>query len=454
MESRNLMNFIDIIYSIHIANAKNSYTAMDMFENIQREVMPITSFIYEYFIFNSLYNIDWIKTEGENKLIYYDDLNNEQSLSEFAKQKCFIKYLKDKTNTYKEKLFSAFKPITLINLEDNLNWTYITPDSRLKTNDGERFFNHLKYLKNLLLKKENLKINDFFDHLKESLYFVYLVRNNIFHGSKSLNDANEKNQKKRIYVYDLVLKCVNSLFFSINGKRLVSSDYQMILYPIWEFKLHDFLKTNGIYLTQIQINKLNTLLLRRKINDLFLLKTFSDKYNGLNVGFSIKNDYTLFYPSAGKDIFFPLLIGLPYCAKFFFYDVNYNNIKERLINNLKQLFSDICIKNFKDETVVRFNINDLQREIHLISRDNLTFFYEDVILKFYFHRGDSEGEGGSGQRWDSTLLPRLMEKIDETCYFITDGKPYGLDKSYCFEVDEINLLDNRVIYYGILKRTN
>ncbi|BCO09217.1 hypothetical protein GF1_15930 [Desulfolithobacter dissulfuricans] len=72
-------------------------------------------------------------------------------------------------------------------------------------------------------------------------------------------------------------------------------------------------------------------------------------------------------------------------------------------------------------------------------------------LSFYFHRGDSWGEGGSGQRWDSEHIPELINMVpyNKRCVFLTDGEPGGIDKE-CFELcSELSIpfLERRRKYY-------
>jgi hypothetical protein len=57
----------------------------------------------------------------------------------------------------------------------------------------------------------------------------------------------------------------------------------------------------------------------------------------------------------------------------------------------------------------------------------LDFLERDAQLAFFFHRGDSSGEGGSGQRWDSELFPELMKKVPKgrESLFLTTGEPGG-----------------------------
>lgn len=85
----------------------------------------------------------------------------------------------------------------------------------------------------------------------------------------------------------------------------------------------------------------------------------------------------------------------------------------------------------------------------------MEFLKSDAELCFYFHRGDSLGEGGSGQRWDSELLPKLINMIpvSQTCAILSDGEPGGLDRKYVESYGELNIpnLQGECTYYfGIL----
>lgn len=158
----------------------------------------------------------------------------------------------------------------------------------------------------------------------------------------------------------------------------------------------------------------------------------------------------LFYPSAGRDLMAPLLLGLPYCRLFYFYDREHAMIGPAgLLRALRGGLADPVERaewrpdpdppgleraprrrryRSTGDYVVRFHHRGIMREIHWVCRENGEFLMHDVDLAFYFHRGDSEGEGGSGQWWDGELLHLLLAKIptDGRCLFLTNGQPWGL----------------------------
>ena len=60
-----------------------------------------------------------------------------------------------------------------------------------------------------MIESDNLLIGK----LKVMLRFVYLVRNNIFHGTKTTIEMSDKNQRKRLEIYSNILIATNELLF-------------------------------------------------------------------------------------------------------------------------------------------------------------------------------------------------------------------------------------------------
>ena len=97
----------------------------------------------------------------------------------------------------------------------------------------------------------------------------------------------------------------------------------------------------------------------------------------------------------------------------------------------------------------------MARRAWIVHKDNMTFLEKDIPVAFYFHRGDSQGEGGSDQRWDSDLLPQLLAKADPDigCRILTDGKPGGLRDNVAAKCQKVSLPNShrgRDYYYGVM----
>ena len=126
-----------------------------------------------------------------------------------------------------------------------------------------------------------------------------------------------------------------------------------------------------------------------------------------------------------------LLIGMPYCTDFFFYEENHRSDGQR---KLRRAINEILGRSPGRETDVadgepiEFEFDSIPRRAWIVHQDNMTFLEKEILLTFYFRRGDSGecngGEGGSGQRWDSDLLPQLLAKSDPGigCHIFTRWK--------------------------------
>ena len=102
-------------------------------------------------------------------------------------------------------------------------WTKIEHDPTITEEEGKAFFGRLRRFQEILRRLERPKgsvrtrrdLEDAFMRIGELRPFIYKVRCNIFHGRKSLVEAVEKNQNKRIEVYFLFLKGLVTLFFGV-----------------------------------------------------------------------------------------------------------------------------------------------------------------------------------------------------------------------------------------------
>ena len=167
----------------------------------------------------------------------------------------------------------------------------------------------------------------------------------------------------------------------------------------------------------------------------------------------------LFYPSAGDDLLFPVLIGLPVCTDFFFYDVASRGARRNRVQNaIRELAPNTQLRetDVADGKCHEFEFDSVPRRIWIMQKDNMTFLKKEIQLAFFFHRGDSEGEGGSGQRWDSDLLPQLLEKADPNigCRILTDGEPGGVAEDAMQQLQRVSLPNSyrqRDYFYGVLR---
>ncbi len=216
MPDRSAEELVTVLHGVHCDNSKLQYYA-ERPSGGRVSIMPLTPFVYEFFLFNSLYQVDWAASNEDTGLVFHP----ENDFGESKKQRTFLSFIKHHAIEKPADLYRAFEPLLHIEKAEG-DWTRITPDSRISILQGDRFFRDIRQLQVLLEQcrtPSDIPTNKkTFEILKECTYFIYLVRNNIFHGSKTLGEVYERNQKRRIEVYDLFLKGLTSLFFLASGK--------------------------------------------------------------------------------------------------------------------------------------------------------------------------------------------------------------------------------------------
>ena len=201
------------MHRIHIDNNDFRYFAQDSAANV-RSMMYISPFVYQFFIYNSLYQIDWPTSLLSGKIQEF------QSKADDVNQAAFENYVFDRLRSMQEAkrinaIGRAFMEIEAKPV--NTNWATVIPDARISVENGRKYFNNLRNFKNSLRQLRNTNNPDIipriFTYVTELRIFVYDVRCNIFHGRKSLKDAAEPNQDKRIELYYLFLRGLVTLFF-------------------------------------------------------------------------------------------------------------------------------------------------------------------------------------------------------------------------------------------------
>lgn len=440
MSNRSAEEFVSVLHGVHCDNSKLQYYA-ERLSGGRVSQMPVTPFVYEFFLFNSLYQVDWVASNRESGLAFHPD-----EFSEPKKQKALISFTKQHAIRKPSDLYRAFEPLIHIGRAEG-DWTKVTPDSRISSDDGKKFFSDILQLQGQLeeckMPSDVSTSNKVFDILKDCTYFIYLVRNNIFHGSKTLGEIFEPNQKRRIEIYDLFLKGITSLFFLASGKDTAACDFAPC--PIYSSSL----PTTNAGEVADQALILGAVAQRlMKIGDSRLISRFTKVVTPPLLENTPSEKSSLFYPSAGTDFLTPLLLGLPYCTQFYFFEQHRPEEpqlaakKLKLLNRIKGLHIPTNPPRWEladDRHYIDFEFNRIPRRLHWVHADNRAFLQEDAELRFYFRRGDSShGAVGSGQEWDSKLLPELLKMIpsSSSCVYLTDGEPGGLDERYSAEVFE------------------
>jgi hypothetical protein len=428
----NIEEFVNRLHQIHLYNAEHQYLA-ERRGGPRRRPMSIVRqipFIFEYFLFNSLYNVDWSNSMEKGKMAFHSNMR------EHDQQKALIEFIWSRKEGLFKNFCRAFLPLSFYP-EAVGPWTIVTPDERISISHGRDFFSRISHLQSVIKNAESgddITVIDEIGLIKECTRYIYLARNNIFHGTKTLTDIYDENQEKRIEMYELFLKSLTSLFFLFMGKTPVASDFFAPPTVASEW----ISKVKGAFLLDQKAVQYAINSGVMKNGDTRVIAEFFCKIKPPPQQPGERS--ALFYPSAGADLLTPLLMGIPYCRQFFFYDVH-PNVQRRSISALNKILSQIpkvrvdggdFINRWRTSEhldCLKFKFDDAEKIICLVHLNNVDFLKQDVDLAFYFHRGDSPGEGGSGQRWDSEWLPKLISMIPSGsyCVYLTDGEPGGID---------------------------
>ena len=440
-------NFLDSLHQAHLDNAERVYVAKTIRGGqSQRDISPVTNFVFEFFLYNSLYAVDWETSYAQGQLVHYD---RNSEITESKMQNALEKFCRQRCGDGTSKILTeAFVPLAAL---DDLSgeWTRITTDDSERAEEGRKFFSKIAEVGQLAGCDQLKPTKRTFELISSCRYFSYGVRNNIFHGSKSLGEIHEADQARRIGVYDLFLRCLNSLFFLSTGRAKHGAALCQL----------PMIQNCGSSLIELSVPKVNKLLTSRMLkpeDSKLHWKLFRSNKDAPN--FSADRPRAMFYPSAGKDFFFPLLVGLPYCTDYYFYEeVRHQSAGDLLKRAIEKLAPHSrCVEVPVDNGVCfEFEYDHVVRHARIVNGDNREFLKEDILLTFYFHRGDSHGEGGSNQLWDSELLPQLLAKsnAEDGCRILTDGQPGDLLDEIKAKCKKVSLPDShrgRDYYYGVM----
>lgn len=447
---------INDLYKIHLAARELEHGIRD---NRWRLFEP-SKFVYAFFAFNSFYSVNWGDTEKQRTLVKWEigsELNNvdepikteSQKIRELRKYIYYSYVRNDKDKIEQKKGKEEIAVLFIGKLKDYLNDSIedakesilsIVTDNVINIDKKNRFIRDFNNLADAKLTGK-----EFNDALDNVLYYVFLVRNNIFHGSKTVVEMMEYEQKKRFEIYTAILLAINELLFISIEKNFN-----------WSRKeIEDNMERN---------NKLK----ENRITKRFLMNTASSKFK-IDVPEGI-----LFYPCCGNDTYEPLRLFIGKISEFHFVDneilpklpnleIVIDGFKdpdrsERLVREIQTIPKEIIsyAKATMTENKVHNDIIEKINKLHLRptgfrNEKTQTFYHEwtyalqeernikvyrhiqDGLITFmgldkiavFFLRGDSEGEGGSGQRWfQPEIFDLILDKMVDGGLLVTDGSSY------------------------------
>lgn len=418
--SINVENYIDAMHQAHLDNAAMVYSGQ-LYERSQT-LMPATPFIFDYFIYNSLYSVDWKACEAEKEMVYFD---RSEALTESKQQLALEKYLSCKTDNSFKIFREAFEPFAYIDLTGE--WTQTLATGRISQDDGEQFWKRAMALQGLLNVSKARISSDDLNLVKQMRFFVYKVRNNIFHGSKrvGIHADMDMAHKKRLQIYDLFIRCLMSWFFLAMGRTKISSSQTQIA-------------VDGLIEQDKLIKAFNRDVIKQK--DCFLLPKMRSSLAKMLSSSADTEQGALLYPASGTDWLTPLLIGLPYCNEFIFVDqstcafasLQRGRIKpDRLITLAGgEFYRDQVTRKHQtaleamSETVsvIKFKYQGQDKKITFIHDDAKMILSLNAPIRMFFHRDDIGGECTSDISWLANEASKLKNSIrfSHDAVFITN----------------------------------
>lgn len=395
-----------------------------------------SKFVYAFFTFNSFYSINWEETKKQNKLIKWGinrntDLEEKsktdrQKIREMLKYIC-KSYIKDNNEeigkeSIANELVVKFKKIFSQDIEKNMrDLNNIVTDDTIDEVDKTRFIENFKNL-----YESKLRGKDFKNKLEELLHFISEVRNNIFHGTKTVTKMMGEGQQRRLKIYTGILLAINEMLFDVNEKN----------FEWMKSKFNNNLKLNN-----------------GRVQHMFLSNTAFSKFK-----VEIPNG-SLFYPCCGDDTYLPLELFIDKISEFHFVDIVFlpflpklecqiegfpdpiQNRRSMRSNYSNKLITKEIISNAKTTRIERDAVNKAitykqewlytPQECRKIGvyrhiQDGLKVFKTLDNISVFFLVGDSAGEGGSGQRWfQEKLFDLILDKLIDGGLIVTDGS--GLD---------------------------
>ncbi|HHW19180.1 MAG TPA: hypothetical protein GXX30_09845 [Firmicutes bacterium] len=380
------------VYGLHLLSR-------DIEHGIRKGYLPWrvfapTRFIYAFFVFNTLYSIDWRASFQSATVAEWDSVGT-QRLTEREKIQAFVQTCVKGTSPEDFDFFCRAvrryiqdAGLHVCQAEHELEG--ITPDvgtSRFVDAFREAF-------RKVVRGQDPISEEEFSCLLNDLLVFIYKVRNNVFHGSKTVDHMVDPPQQRRLSVYTSILYATEDLFFRAACKSCA-----------WR------LPTETIVPPRVGRRSIQMPLSRS-----FLSLT----------GYSVP-DGILFYPCCGNDTYEPIVLFHDVISEFHFVDIasipRLPSIDGRGSLPLRPRL--VTIDRYDSLEVHTWVIDTSPKRtlrIFCHQEDGEKVFRQLQNLSVFFYRGDSPGEGGSGVWWlGPDLFNAVVEKLVDGGLIVTDG---------------------------------
>lgn len=212
-------SLITVLLELHNMNSRRWHwvTRDKEGEQERSSTMPLMAFIHQYFIYNSIYQVNWVAS-ATGTLVKFP-VRGRGQVREHQQQAALESFIHNRDGNG-ENLKAAFQPLCNYSLVGE--WTAVIPDEppgSITAKRGEDFFEDLRTLQAGVGDRHMATgTASLYTLIGKCRPFVHDVRCNIFHGRKTLTDAEKEGQSRRLAVYYLFLNCLTALFFRVHGE--------------------------------------------------------------------------------------------------------------------------------------------------------------------------------------------------------------------------------------------
>ena len=242
MNKDTIIDIYDKVGELRMVHFETVYLQHGIREGGDWRVYNPTHFMYVYSFFNTLYAIDWKSSIECGEIVSHPEGKYEKSKIGQMISFCTSDPL------FRKKYKSIFlKIITNIFSEERIDRIIdtIVPDTNPLGNIGN---DEIYSLRSNVLSL--FKGNFYRSTITEIMKFIFCIRNNIFHGTKTLNTMLEAKQQTKLLLYSYFIIAVNQMLFSYldylyektTGKKVEGYDYNHLI------KILENLKTSGVHM--------------------------------------------------------------------------------------------------------------------------------------------------------------------------------------------------------------
>lgn len=231
----NIISFIKSLYIEFRTSKEYIHSVRRVHEDNSRRLEPYepSMFIYSFFTFNSLYNIDWKKTQYKD----FKEIIQHSGSSERSRIRRYISFIwlhhtdnpsiefnRTFTQVIKQYLNEKGKPADIIEwIKCNMADFIYLPDVQNKNSNKFKEEDIRKFTNILINSLEHRSLD--FNSIKDVTDIIYSIRCNLFHGAKEPEFFEERHQMERFVIYAAVLTAINQMYFNVIEKMYRKQKY-------------------------------------------------------------------------------------------------------------------------------------------------------------------------------------------------------------------------------------